>query len=43
MSYGVSFCLRFFWLILSAITTVFTVILWSELLQDKLSSFVLEK
>lgn len=41
MSYGVSFCLRFFGLILSAITTVFTVILWSELPQDSWTSFLM--
>lgn len=41
MSYGVVFCLRFFGLILSAITTVFTVILWSELPQDNWTSFLM--
>lgn len=41
MSNGVSFCLRFFGLILSAITTVFTVILWSELPQDSWTSFLM--
>ena len=41
MSYWVVFCLRFFGLILSAITTVFTVILWSELPQDNWASFLM--
>lgn len=41
ISYGVLFCLRFFGLILSAITTVFTVILWSELPQDNWTSFLM--
>ena len=41
MSNGISFCLRLFGLILSAITTVFTVILWSELPQDNWTSFLM--
>lgn len=41
INYGVVFCLRFFGLILSGITTVFTVILWSELPQDNWTSFLM--